>query len=355
MTDQNPLKLVTSPSNVLARMVGATTPGGTDTIEASLILREAASTAGVPVGTTQTQTLTNKTLTTPSIDEVRVSGSTALKFLAGGVNFVIARGQASTGAPQVGVDGTDANINLALVTKGSGILTVKYGGGAAIAVVDVSTTQTLTNKTLTTPTIGDFSLANHTHQAATSTGGQLDARYCFTPGAGAAAQYAAITASASAIAATTTNVQALTSTVPTILADALVVGSSYRVSLTGKYTTDGAGRTCRFIVSRDGTNHYFDTGAITLGNTVTDNHWRFEFILTCAVTGGSGSVRTCLQNGYVEGATLPAPAPVVAQSPQSLTVDTTVTNDIEILGKFGAASGAPNTVTLESFVVEKLN
>jgi len=45
--------------------------------------------------------------------------------------------------------------------------------GATGAVVGTTNSQTLTNKTLTAPTIGDFTNANHTHQAAAS-GGQID-------------------------------------------------------------------------------------------------------------------------------------------------------------------------------------
>lgn len=44
--------------------------------------------------------------------------------------------------------------------------------GATGAVVGTTNTQTLTNKTLTAPTVGDFTNANHTHAAAGS-GGQI--------------------------------------------------------------------------------------------------------------------------------------------------------------------------------------
>lgn len=43
--------------------------------------------------------------------------------------------------------------------------------GATGAVVGTTNTQTLTNKTLTTPTIGDFTNANHTHAGASTGGG----------------------------------------------------------------------------------------------------------------------------------------------------------------------------------------
>lgn len=55
----------------------------------------------------------------------------------------------------------------------SGVAQISESGAAAIPVVLTTKTQTLTNKTLTAPVIGDFSSSTHNHQAAAG-GGTLD-------------------------------------------------------------------------------------------------------------------------------------------------------------------------------------
>jgi hypothetical protein len=64
--------------------------------------------------------------------------------------------------------GADTNIDLLLVAKGSGV--VKADG---VEVVTLTGTQTLTNKTLTTPTVASLTNMQHTHADAAG-GGQLD-------------------------------------------------------------------------------------------------------------------------------------------------------------------------------------
>ncbi len=67
---------------------------------------------------------------------------------ASAVNHVNITNAATAGDPAIGAAGDDANINLNLTAKGSGV--VQAGG---VEIVTVSGTQTLTNKTLTSATL----------------------------------------------------------------------------------------------------------------------------------------------------------------------------------------------------------
>ena len=151
-------------------------PKGTGTVQVS----------GAPVvTTTAAQTLTNKTLTTPVIASIVNTGTltlptstdtlvgrsttdtlanktlTAPRFASGGfiadangneqllftttasaVNELTVTNAAAGTAPSIATTGSDANINLDLVAKGTGV--VRADG---IEVVTISGTQTLTNKT----------------------------------------------------------------------------------------------------------------------------------------------------------------------------------------------------------------
>lgn len=104
------------------------------------------------VSLTGTETLTNKTLTSPKIgtsvkdtNGVTVLGVTAT---ASAVNDLNLANAATGNSPSLTAEGTDTNIGVNLVPKGTG--TVKANG---VDVTTISGTQTLTNKTLTTPTI----------------------------------------------------------------------------------------------------------------------------------------------------------------------------------------------------------
>jgi hypothetical protein len=114
-------------------------------------LTEAHGATGAVVGTTNTQTLTNKTLTSPKVNEdVALSAtSTELNILDG----------ATLSTTELNyVDGVTSAIQTQLNDKATaGDLTTHTGAteahGATGAVVGTTNTQTLTNKTLTSPTL----------------------------------------------------------------------------------------------------------------------------------------------------------------------------------------------------------
>jgi len=110
------------------------------------------------VGRATTDTLTNKTLTAPRITSASniadANGNELIVFpaaVASAVNEITVTNAITAGTPSITASGSDANISLNLVAKGTG--TVQAGG---VPVVTTTGTQTLTNKTLTTPVISSI-------------------------------------------------------------------------------------------------------------------------------------------------------------------------------------------------------
>jgi microcystin-dependent protein len=144
--------------------------------------------SGAVVGTTDSQTLTNKTLTSPVISAISNSGTitlpTASTTLVGRDttdtlanktldNSNVAALAAANLTLQDGTDATkQAKFDLAGITTGT-TRTVALPN-ASTTLVGTDATQTLSNKTFTQPTIGDLSNAQHAHTNAAS-GGTLGA------------------------------------------------------------------------------------------------------------------------------------------------------------------------------------
>jgi hypothetical protein len=102
-----------------------------------------------------TVTLTNKTLTAPKITAssfiADTNGNSLISFPAlvtSAVNQITVTNAATTAKPTISATGTDTNITLNLVSKGTGFVQVN-----GVDIDTISGTQTLTNKTLTSPTI----------------------------------------------------------------------------------------------------------------------------------------------------------------------------------------------------------
>ena len=152
-------------------------------------LTEAHGATGAVVGTTNTQTLTNKTLTSPKINEdVAVTATaTELNLIDGSVAGTVVNSKAvvygsagevnattlqiagtsitATAAELNYVDGVTSAIQTQLDNKASsGDLTthanLTEAHGATGAVVGTTNTQTLTNKTLTSPVVSGLALSD---------------------------------------------------------------------------------------------------------------------------------------------------------------------------------------------------
>lgn len=124
---------------------------------------------------TGAQTLTSKTLTAPKIDEILdANGNEEIEFVttASAVNNLqvtnAATGSVPANSPKIEAVGADTDVDLVLGAKGAG--KVKVGTDP---VVTEAGSQTLTNKTLTQPSIGNFTSAGHTHADAAG-GGTLN-------------------------------------------------------------------------------------------------------------------------------------------------------------------------------------
>lgn len=85
------------------------------------------------VGLTQTQTITNKTLTSPRINGILDTNglsSITLGAIGGAVNYLTINNAATLSNPTISATGTDTNINIDLITKGSGAISIKSAGAS---------------------------------------------------------------------------------------------------------------------------------------------------------------------------------------------------------------------------------
>ena len=140
---------------------------------AKVSLRVTAGSINTWVDQTSAQTLSNKTLTSPSVNQLLDANGNVIMNLAttaSAVNQVTVTDSVTTVAPSISATGTDTNISLNLVSKGTGV--VQANG---VKVADFSSAQTLTNKTFdSTSTFAapliSYSLTNSVSAAGTTQG-----------------------------------------------------------------------------------------------------------------------------------------------------------------------------------------
>lgn len=108
------------------------------------------------VSSAGTQTLTNKTLTTPRIGTaiLDVNGNESIRFVAtaSAVNEIQVTNAASGGTPVIAAVGDNTDVGLNLVSKGASSVFIN-----SIPAVTTTGLQTLTNKTLSSPVISTIS------------------------------------------------------------------------------------------------------------------------------------------------------------------------------------------------------
>ena len=142
----------------------------TNVVDAVTALPAGTTVGGVPiVTTTGTQTLSNKTLTSPKfadggfIADANGNELVVLDTVASAVNELTVANAATGASPSISATGSDSNIDLLLVPKGTGV--TKSGG---VEVVTLTGTQALSNKTLTSPTITTPTISSPANVSATT-------------------------------------------------------------------------------------------------------------------------------------------------------------------------------------------
>lgn len=343
MTDQIPLFLQTSDDTV--RRV----PSGDRLTPASLGL------TGSPVGTSDTQTLTNKTLTSQKADFLHATSDNTkvLEVAATGgspdVNWILVTNAPTTLSPVIepAPSSFDAVVNLRLRSKGVGSnVTINN-----VPAVTTTATQTLTNKTLTTPVIGNFTSATHNHQNAAG-GGQLTAA-AFAAGQGLTRLLFAPIVSSAAIHTTAVETAFSNLAYPTTMNVLLgQLGQAIRVTFAGKLSTTGT-PTVRFkIRGTAGIGTLWDSGAITCGSGVSNVLFGGSVILVARDVTASGVVFSTTAAPIIVGA---VQTPLIGQSTafDFVTLGGTSTN-LELSVTWGTSS-ASNTATLETVALEALN
>lgn len=340
MTDRIPLVLLPGSPNTVQEL-----PTG-DALDSSALPADVLTETG-------TQTASNKTLVAPKVDSLFNGTSPdaviALSGISSAVNHLQVQNNIAGQAPRLISTGTDANIHLALQTKGTGKVQARYGG-VLHEVVDVDTGQILSNKELTAPVIADFTAANHNHRG-TSGGGYLTST-AFQVGSGVARSLKVATDPSTAIANTTTLSffdNFLYTAAPN---DYLgTVGAALRVDFSGKFSTTGS-PTLRLTLKLAGIGFLFDSGAKTCPAGVTDELFGGTFLLVTR-TIGAGGVLTC---ALPVSLTLGANTYRFTQT--TLACDFValgaIATDLNMQAQWGAAS-ASNTITLQTVVMVALN
>lgn len=140
----------------------------------------------------------------------------------------------------------------------------------------------------------------------------------------------------------------------TIPAGLLTVGSSFRVTAHGVFSTT-ATPTLLIGLYYGGVagTALVASSAITTASSVTSVPWHLEYVFTCRATGTSGSLfgHGWLDLGTSVSAVTHYPLPMATNA--AVTVDTTTAKSLVVGAQWGTAS-ASNTITCHHLLVENL-
>lgn len=252
------------------------------------------------VGRDTTDTLSNKTLTRPrfadggSIDDA--DGNKLIEFdsVASAVNYLRVNNAISTNMVELTAVGSDANVSLNLVAKGTGFVKIE-----GVDVATISDTQILTNKI-----IGS---SNSIDAAAITSGTLPNARLSAVPN--------------SALANSTISGVSLGSALNALTIGTGLTGTSYNGSAAVTITVDGtSANTASKVVVRDASGNF---SASTITANLTGN-------VTGNVSGSAGTAGTAtnLSGGSVAATTGSFSGAVTMSSTLNVTGDITGSGNI---------------------------
>jgi len=161
---------------------------------------------------------------------------------------------------------------------------------------------------------------------------------------------------AGAVTATTTTITDITPVpVYTIPAGTLTVGSTYRVTAYGRYTTGTTATNLTLGVYYGGTSLLL-AGIATTAMTISQTNapWHLEYLFTVRSIGTAGTV---YGHGWVDlGTSLTATThyPIPSVTNAAISVDTTVNKTINIAATLSQVTG-PVTITCDHVLIENLS
>ncbi len=136
----------------------------------------------------------------------------------------------------------------------------------------------------------------------------------------------------------------------TLPANYLTAGKALRIRASG-YLSDNLTPTLRLRVSLGGTP-VFDTSAVTLLGSLSNNYWELQGEIICRVTGASGTIIG--QARFVYDDATHAGTLVGMVNTATISADTTQALAVGLTAQWGTAS-ASNSLTCTNLVVEGLN
>lgn len=327
------------------------------------------------------------TITTGSSGTGQIDiGTTGVRITDDGDGAITFKSLSSGSAEDFTIN-LDDTANTAVVTSSTGLATFNFSSIAlqqsGVAVVDLTASQVLTNKTLTTPTIADLTNATHTHQN-TAGGGTLaesalaltdiatnnssTSKHGFllklnnsstqymdgtgawsTPagsggtGAGGPLYVATASATVANSSAETSIVSATGTGSKTLAANSLAQGKNINFRVYGYLGTDAATPGTLTVKVKLGSTVIWNSGALTLANAISAKEFLVSGDISVRTAGASGTTQTQADMRYSDGTTQTGYGPF-ASNTSTATIDTTATQVLDVTATWSVAD-ADNTIT----------